>query len=141
MRVRKGVQDHASECVTYVFERVCMRCSGSMLDVGTRQSWLVPGVMATYRGRPSVWYSAALWGLIAVTSSGTPCTLLSQGLHQVASQLCENNDEMIRHLVSLFFAAIVSHRSGFRTYMVVVTASQNDHNFKSRSADTTVSVI
>lgn len=93
--VCEEVHGHASECMTYVFARVCMRCSGSMLDVGTRQSWLVPGVMATYRGRPSVWYSAALWGLIAVTSLGTPCTLLIQGLHQVAPQLCESNDETI----------------------------------------------
>lgn len=71
------------------FARVCMCRIGSMLDAGTE----LPSVMATYRGRPSVWYSAALWGLIAVTSSGTPCTL-SQGLHQVASQLWKN--EMIK---------------------------------------------
>lgn len=87
----RGVHNLASECMTYVFARVCMCCSGSMLDVGSSQSWLAPGVMATSRGRPSVWYSAALWGLIAVTSLGTPCTLLSRGLHQIASQLCENN--------------------------------------------------
>lgn len=74
------------KCTTRVFyARVCMCCVGSMLDVGTE----LRSVMATYRGRPSVWYSAALWGLIAVTSSGTGCTL-SQGLHQVASQLWKN---------------------------------------------------
>lgn len=73
---------------------VCARCCGSMLDIGGRQSWVVPGVMVTYRGRPSVWYSAALWGLISLTSSGTPCTLFSQSFHPV-HQLCENNDEII----------------------------------------------
>lgn len=49
-----------------------------MLDVGSRQELgMAPGVMATYRGSPSTWYSVALWGLIAVTSSGAPCALLS----------------------------------------------------------------
>lgn len=33
-----------------------------MLDAGSRQSRVVPGVMEAYRGRPSVLYSAALRG-------------------------------------------------------------------------------
>lgn len=57
-----------------------------MLDAGSRQTEL-PGVMATSRGRPSVWYSAALWELNAVTSLGTPCTR-NQGLHRVKGSFC-----------------------------------------------------
>lgn len=72
----------SSKCMTFM----CMCCFGSMLDAGSRQTEL-PGVMATSRGRPSVWYSAALWELNAVTSLGTPCTL-NQGLHHVKGSFC-----------------------------------------------------
>lgn len=39
-----------------------------MLFAGSKWSLVVPGVMAAYRGRPSV-CSAALWKLVVVTSS------------------------------------------------------------------------
>lgn len=55
------------QCVTYVMSRECVRvcvcCFGSALACWKqtgRQS--CPGVVATSRGRPSVWYSVAQWG-------------------------------------------------------------------------------
>lgn len=109
--------------------RARTRCSGCLLDVGARRSWLVSGVMTTYRGQPSVWYSAAQWGIIAVTSSGTPCALLRWGLRpELRHNFVENNDEIISKRSAKSPASQASH--GFRCI----------NHLRSRSANTTIRV-